>query len=455
MRQIWEKTGYALAETGIFAQEFLLRLELLKFYQEKMGVSAYLVGIGVALGLIWDALSDPIMGYISDHTQSRWGNRRPYLLAGGVLLAICNYFLFHPPDVKNSWLLFFYLVIGYLALNTALTVLSVPHAALSGELAFNPQERVGVFVLRFTFGNLGLFVALLALTMLEVQNASRLVSTIVFFTALISFFAVRKVPSYPIKTKIGLRKSMVDFFSSLKVLWKNGYFRPLVLAYTIAYTGIAINSATGRYYYEYFLGFNRQETGVVLIVFLLVWTLSLVLWSTLARRLDKKTLGFWGVFLLGIMTTFGYPLFPAGKMLWPILAAVVGGLLVGSIVLLDSLVADIVDYDELKTREHREGLYFGLWKMAVKLSRALGLFLSGLALSAIGVDQKRDLSAASGHLGLLFGPGVGLFFILGAIVFLFMPLTAKRHERIQNLLVRRLKLTGQKVAAATGHSVGT
>ena len=83
-----------------------------------------------------------------------------------------------------------------------------------------------------------------------------------------------------------------------------------------------------------------------------------------------------------------YPLFTPGQLFWPVVYSLVGGALAGAIVLLDSLVADSIDYDRLRSRREREGLYFGVWKMSTKISRALGLALAGLLLDLIGFDEE-------------------------------------------------------------------
>ncbi len=443
MLSLPRKAGYASAEAGIFAVEFILRLEVLKFYSEKVGLAPWLVGLASALAIFWDAISDPIMGFISDHTHSRWGNRRPYLLVGGVGLAAAFLLLFHPPLAATQSVKFLYLLGCYLLVNTAMTVLAVPHAALSGEIAFQRDARTRIFALRLIFGNLGLIIALFLTTVYQPETASRWLAFLILTTALLAFFSVTGIASRPIKNRgDGFAQWIKTFVLSLKAALNNGYFRPLLLSYMVAYIGIAINSTMARYYYEYYLKLDRETTGLILGVFLLVWTVGLGLWLLLSRRFGKKWPGWLGVLLLGLMTAIGYPLFPPGQLSWPLAAAVFGGLLVGAIVLLDSLVADIVDHDELKSGEHREGLFFGFWKMAVKLSRALALLLSGLLLSFIGYQEGSTTvpEEVSRNISLLFGPGVGIFFIAGALIFMFMPLTAARHQRIQELLIRRRHL---------------
>jgi GPH family glycoside/pentoside/hexuronide:cation symporter len=155
----------------------------------------------------------------------------------------------------------------------------------------------------------------------------------------------------------------------------------------------------------------------------------------------KKMPAFWASLSLGILTSVVYPLAPAGRMLLPLVIAVIGGFLVGSIVLLESLVADTVDYDELKIGRKREGIYFGFWKMSTKIARACAIALAGNLLHVIGyVPNAEQLPEVSRKLALIFGPGVGVFIIAGALIFLFMPLTTQIHGRIQELLLKRRAL---------------
>ena len=95
------RIGYSVAETGINAVETLLRLYLLIFYTDAVGLAPGWAGLAVALGLCWDAVTDPLMGYLSDRWYSRLGGRRPFLLLGGLLLAISVYLLFSPPFLPS------------------------------------------------------------------------------------------------------------------------------------------------------------------------------------------------------------------------------------------------------------------------------------------------------------------------------------------------------------------
>jgi GPH family glycoside/pentoside/hexuronide:cation symporter len=139
-----------------------------------------------------------------------------------------------------------------------------------------------------------------------------------------------------------------------------------------------------------------------------------------------------------------YPFLPPLRVGHVLAVAVVGGFLVGSIVLLESLVADTVDFDELVTGRKREGVYFGFWKMSAKIARACAIVLAGNLLHVIGyAPNEAQLPAVSGKLALIFGPGVGFYVVAGAAIFLFMPLTNENHRRIQALLAKKRELRGR------------
>lgn len=459
--------GYAVAEIGITAVEVLAQIYLLEFFVTAVGLKASLAGIALAIAVLWDAISDPLMGYISDHTRTKLGKRRPYILSGGILLALSVFLMFSPPSLETQTGKFFFLLFVYLLVNTSMTILAVPHIALGGEMTFVPSERTRIFGWRFFFSNVGFILVLILPSVFSAlfpvqDEVSRLLITrnytsiaiagILIVTCAIAFLTtkgrdqtVSDFEKSPESVKAGTdpRKNERIGFSGLKSVFKNRYFLPLIGAFIIATFGRTFNSSIVNLYYKYRIRLTEAEIGLMILVpFVICLILSILLWVYLAGKFGKKWPAFWGVFLLGLMTMIVYPLFPERGIVPILFVAVFGGFFAGAILLFDSLVADIVDYDELITGEKREGWFFGLWKMATKVARALGLGLGGILLSGIGyqegsADQIPELGF---RLSILFGPVVGSFFILGAFVFLGMPLTKKRHQRIQSLLLKRREI---------------
>lgn len=446
------KAGYASAEWGITAIETLAQIYLLEFYVSVIGLRPSLFGLAMLIAVLWDAISDPIMGYISDHSAFRWGRRRPYILVGGFLLGISVYFLFSPPVFETQIGKFLYLLAVYFLVNTCMTLIAVPHIALGGELVFRSEERNQIFGWRLFFANLGLLTGLIlpaawsssGFDLYDSRSQpSFWVGILVWTVASIAFLSTRK-RDFPIsdwERRSGIRNNPIRaFLDSSKSVLKNRYFLPLLLAFIVATLARTLNSSIGLLYYKKRLLLEDAQVGFrILLPFVLFLTSSIPLWLFLAKKFGKKKPAFWGSLLLGLMTIVAYPILPPGSYEAPLSVAFLGGIFAGSILLFDSLVADVVDYDELKSGEKREGAYFGFWKMATKVVRAIGLGGIGFLLESVGYSEGSGLSQEElgWRLSILFGPVVGLFFVLGALVFTSMRLTPEKHNRIQELLLKR------------------
>ncbi len=444
------KLGYGLAETGITAVQLFTQIYLLKFYTDIVGLMPSLAGIALAISVLWDAVSDPLMGNISDRTNSKWGRRRPYILVGGIFLSLSILMLFSPPSLNTQAGKFAYLLFSYLLVNTAMTVISVPHIALGGELTFERDARTAIFGWRLFFSNVGMLIGMIVpaaiLQSLGDENskaniqssrlqAGEVVSGVILISSMITFWATKGRDE---NSKTNLPN--LAFFSSLKSVLSNRVFIPLLLAFVIATIGRTFNSAIALYYYEYRLGLKESEVVMnILLPFFLILMLSIGFWVWLSKKFGKKKPAFFGIFGLGLLTVIAYPLFPYGKLQPPLIVAVFGGIFAGSILIMDSILTDVVDYDEWKTGQKREGLYFGVWKMGVKFSQAVGIGLSGFLLDFIGFDPSStsQSSEVGFRLAMIFGPGVGFFFILGSLIFLTFPLTDAKHMSIQKILLKR------------------
>lgn len=460
------KLGYGAAEFGVVAVETLLQIYLLKFYNTVVGLPALWTGLALALAIIWDAVSDPLMGGLSDRTRARMGKRRPYIIPGAFALAVGFVLLFNPPTLESNVFKFLFLLVTYVFVNTAMTVVSVPHLALGGEISFDRDERTEVFGYRRVvsiFGSLlGLTLPAMILAVLGGEStpeseqrsrdlASWLLAAPIVLSAVITVFATRGLDHPDTEDRDPI--SLVELLRGQLQALRNPVFLPLLLAFVIAAVGRAINASIGLYYYEFRLQLPEDTTvGKVLLPFFVFFLASIALWVWASRRYGKRPPALVGVGGLGLLTMIVYPLFPPSSLVGPIGMAVVGGVLAGAIVLLDSMVADVVDHDELKTGRAREGLYFGVWKMGTKLSRAIGLGLAGALLGAIGFEEgaSTQTSEVGFRLAILFGPVVGAFFLAGGFVLSRAPMTDAKHRRVQALLKRkRARRAKKRPAPAT------
>ncbi len=447
--------GYGTADLGIAAVESIVQLYLLKFYSEVVGLSATWVGLALAIAMVWDAISDPLMGGISDRTSHRQGRRRPYFVPGSILLSLTFYLLFNPPAAGHQMALFFYLLLAFLLLNTSMTLVAVPHAALAGELSSDRHERSALFGFKRLFATLGALLGLvlpaLVLAYWDEPNdpaamararsvASGLLAPAIVGTAWLSYRLTRGLDR-PSRDRVQWQwRLFANLVLEQREALRNPLFRLLVIAFVIAAIGRTLNASIALYYYEYFLLLSEQDAVVwVLLPFFLSFIASVPMWIFLGKRWGKKRAALLGVLSLGVTTALVYPLFPAGSIVLPLAYSLCGGVMAGAIVLMDALVADSIDYDRIRVRRAREGLYFGVWKMSTKAARALGLLLAGVLLDLIGFPEgggtvTQDVSF---RLALLFGPAVGVLFILAGVLLWYLPLDNAMHDRIQRIARRR------------------
>lgn len=455
--------GYASAEVGITAVETMAQIYLLDFYVSTVGLKPSLFGLAMLIAILWDAISDPIMGYISDRTGFVNGRRRPYILVGGFLLGLGATFLFTPPELETQGLKFLYLVIVYFFTNTFMTMIAVPHISLGGEMSFTPGERNQIFGWRLFFANLGLLSGLLlpAIWVAYGKNgfssrsySSATIWVLLCFVSYLSYFFT-KGRDFPyqrtVTHKISIGENILSFFRSAVFILKNRYFLPLLLAFIVATAARTLNSSLGLLYYKERLLLEDSQVVIrILLPFVFFLTISIPLWVYLAKKFGKKRPALWGSFFLGILTIVLYPILPQGSYEAPLIAAFFGGLFAGSILLFDSLVADVVDYDELLTGEKREGAYFGFWKMATKVIRALGFAFLGFLLEAIGYQAgaQTQNSELGWRITVLFGPVVGGLFVLASLIFTKMGLTSEVHAKIQELLSRKKNIQKRRSSGA-------
>jgi GPH family glycoside/pentoside/hexuronide:cation symporter len=194
--------------------------------------------------------------------------------------------------------------------------------------------------------------------------------------------------------------------------------RPLLIllaAYFVATLGQGLNSTLALYYYRYRLALDEDALGAVLVVFIVALCLTLPAWVKRSHGTGKTRLVAAGTLGLGLLSVVVYPLLPAGGMAGPLMMAVLGGMLLGSTGLLDSLLVDIAE--ACRVPADMMGRLFGIWKFVSKAARALAIALGGVLLETIGYTAGGDIPGhVAERIGWLFGPGVGLFFVLAGCV---------------------------------------
>ncbi len=428
------KAGFGLAEIGLSATELMLQVYLLELYL-RAGLSPLWAGVALTIAVIWDAVSDPLMGALVDRpaASGTLNRRRLWIITAGCFLSAGAFgALFSPQEGGSQEALFMHLLVWYLILNTALTMVGVPHLALVNDLARSPEDRADLFGWRLVMGGLGLLLglslpALVALFNEEATAESGLSGFLLnrsgvgvvlgVLTACVGWLSVAAVwrrltrPSNePVKMK-----ERVSLWEGLKGAMRLPAFRLLLLGFGAISVGRALNASLALIFYKVSLGFEEIQVSAMLLTLAVSIMVAAPLWVLAARRYPKGRVCVGGIAALTVLTSVVYPLFPEG-VLWPVLVfAVVGGALVASVVLLESLLSDVVELSRVESTAELSGSSYGLWRMVIKVSRAIGIALSAVFLWSVGyekgaIEQSYFLGRA---VAWAYGPGVALFFAIG------------------------------------------
>lgn len=411
--------SYASAEFGVSAVESFLRLFLLIYLTDKLGLQPQYAGYAVAIGVLWDAFADPLMGRISDRTRTRFGQRIPWIVLGTPLLALSFVFIFclDTAEVASSQTLFWVVTGINILINSAMTIVSIPHLALGQDIAMDGHERTNIYAWRSFMTLIGLLAGILIPAMagllgIAVKEPERsfalVISLILLFSCSITAFTARKYIKH---------KEMLDSEPPIALgTVMSGPLLILNVSYFFATFGQGINSVIAMYYYRYSLKFSEQQLGGILIVFIFCLAGALPFWVYLSRRHTKVKLISIGVIGLGLLTSLTYPFFPEHSLVGPFVMAIVGGVLLGSTGLLESMLVDTAIAQGVE--ENAMGQVFGVWKFVAKSSRGLAIAAGGQLLAFAGYSaSKQPLGdSVTWNIALLFGPVVGVFFILSGLV---------------------------------------
>jgi GPH family glycoside/pentoside/hexuronide:cation symporter len=431
--------AFALAVVGIPVYVYLP-----KFYTDVVGIEITALGYILASVRVFDAFTDPPMGYITDRTVSRFGRRRPYIAGGAVFVALFMYLLFHPPRATPLFETVWFGICVY-ALFFFWTVVTVPYESLGPEITFDYNERNALFGLRDGLLIAGTLAA--AASPAAVQAAFGLAADAEGERTKFFWIAVIYAPlvigsawwcAWAIRERPLPETSAAGVWKGLRLVFRNRPFKILITAYTISAIGNNLPATLILFYVQYVL--ESPYADLFLLLYFLSGIVFLPGWVVLARRIGKKsawilsiavnTGAFIGVFFLG----------PGDAAIYGVLVFLSGIGLGATLALPSSIQADVIDYDELLTGERREGRYIGLWSIAKKLAAAVGvgagLSILGLAGYVPNAQQPEEVRLALRALYALVPSVCNLAALAIALAY---PISGAVHQRILDGIERRKK----------------
>ena len=440
---------------------------VLIYYSQVLGLNPGLAGLAVGIGLVLDAVTDPLIGYLSDNTHSRWGRRHPWLIASIAPLAASFYFLWHPPAfVEGDTLLFAWLVICNVTMRTAITMFLIPAYAMVAELTSSYDKRTRLltnFHVFYAVLSNGMSVLMYAIWLVPTddisdgvmnaqgyQNAG-LFGTIVIIVSILLFSVslrrfIPKLRQFEIKGTPGPRQ----FFRQVSDVFRTKSARAVVFGGVGYYTGTGTYVALWVYIYSYFWEFTNEQVSIIVIPMALAALFLPPVMKRWSIGREKKTLAIAG--LLGAMVINIVPIalrllgfFPengSDALFWIMFVA--GFFETNLFLVFDiswrSMIADLAERIELDTGRRNEGVISSAITFVSKCADALGTLLAGILLTLIAFPTETAVGevpqSTINRLGLIYGP---LVFVIWFGVILTIGryrISRSRHQEMVDQLGR-------------------
>jgi len=440
-----QKLGFGIFDLGGNMLFTLMSFWALKYLTDTVGIAAVWAGSAVMVGKAWDAVTDPMMGFISDRTLSRWGRRRVYLLFGAVPMCLTMVFFFTAPAYLPQYLHIFWAILALMLLNTASTIINVPYSSLTPELTTDYHEQSSLNGYRFgcaVFGTIAGAGAVQPLVQIFARPGAAdplldqrgfsvmgfILGAVMMIVTLLTFLGTKEKQ---------YRKEDLPtegFFATFKVVFKNKPYVLLLLTYALHMTGISFLTTILAYYTENIL--NRPDITTIVLVLLLVTAMLFIPVSVLvSKKIGKKTT--YQICFVIIASACAAIFFLGHRM--PVeffyFVMIYAGIGVGfSYVAPFAMVPDVIEYEAAKTGVRNEGAYYGMWTFISKLGTALALFVSGHILTLGGyISQAGEGTAVQppsvfNAIRAIIGPLPMVVLIAAIVVIQFYPLDKKEYR---------------------------
>ena len=446
-----EKLAYGAGDVGPAMTANLLTFYQLIFFTDVAGIAPGLAGSVLMIGKIWDAINDPIVGVMSDRTQSKkWGRRYPWMLGGAIPFAITFMLQWVKPDLNGMGLFWFYVVMGIL-FNTAYTAVNLPYTALTPAMTQDYNERTSLNSFRFTFsiGGSLLSIILMILVTLALPGkenqanqyliASGIISVISIVTIIWCVFGTKARTLNHRDQNLGNEEEHLPIVEQFKLAFKNHAFLYVVGIYLCSWLALQIMATVIQFFVLKYMQLPPSVANNLVLAVQGTALIALSFWSWFSGRYGKKAayfagMGIWLVAQIGLFTL------QPGQVNLMYFLGILAGFGVSTAYLIPwSMLPDVIDLDELNTGKRREGFFYAFMVLLQKVGLAAGLFAVGQALEHSGYNGALTIQppAAIEAIRWSIGPLPTVFLILGVILAYFYPITQSYHEEILLKLAER------------------
>ena len=433
------RAGYGIGDYAICLYWSGIGLYLLYFYTDVVGISPILAGWIYALGIGWDAVTDPFMGYLAERTKTKMGSYRPFIYYGSIPLALSFVLLFWVPPFEGT-VLFLFLILVNLIHRSCFTIVSVPYSSLTARITNDSNERTKLTTARMISASFGtLSMSILAFPLIAYFGGANEAFGFLWLAIISGLVAISllSVTVYSVREKVDeiVTSNLPNFVSITKTVATNYPFWIVFGCILIlGSTGVMFNKNL-IYFVKYGLELHEYQ-GLILGVSSGASFLSLPFWAYLALKIGKREtwLISMTIAFIGLLLFFYYPIASLNELL--ILLALIGVGNGAGGVLFWSMLPDTVEYGEWKSGVRTESSLYGFMTFAQKSSIAVAALILGFLLSGIGFEpnQIQSEETISGMKFMMsWIPICGI--IISLVLMYFYPISTKFHGE----LLQRIK----------------
>jgi glycoside/pentoside/hexuronide:cation symporter, GPH family len=441
---------YGSGDFGFSLTNTILSVCFLLFLTDVVGVMPIWAGLAILIGATWDYINDPIVGYITDHTRSRWGRRRPYLLFGALPFGLAFILLWWRPPFASIPALVMYYALAYVLFDTAATFVYMPFFALTPELTSDYDERTSLTSIRMVFSILGSLVAftlpLMVIVSFNPQNADRVLAMGVIF-GLISALPLFLVFWGTRERKEFMEQEQIGFIESIKISVKNRPFVFGLLLFLFNGVTMAIIQVNLLYYIKYVVQRESQSDLIMATIFIVAMC-ALPLWLWISSHLNKRWAYIIGISFLAVVLMVLASLNPQTGMPLIMTLCVLAGIGVSAMHVMPwAIIPDAIEYGELQSGKRSEGMFYSLIQLAQKVASSIAVFLAAAVLQFSGYVTNSGTQPTSAITGIriIAGPIPAFTLGMGILFTALFPLGRDSYREINRQLEERRKAKAEAV----------
>jgi len=456
------KIIYGTGDLGLASWGTLRQIFYAIFLTDVVGLEARIASVAALIGVIWDAINDPLVGMLSDRVQSRWGRRRPFLLIFSIPFGLAYLLMWWAPPWQSQIALAVHMTLAYIFSDTLQTLVAVPFYTLTPEMTSDYDERTELTTYRMFFNLVASLVVAVAAP--EIKNAALqagltisqsylliagLFGGIGTLPFLVMFFFVRERHSKP-PEKTPTVKEISE------TAWRNVPFRFATGLYMLNWMTVDLVALMLPYFLTYWIaqgklaaelsifGASISQESVILGLMFITAIAALPFWNWFSKVTSKRKAYIYGMIFWMVVQILIITVQP-GQNTYILILTILAGISISTAhVLPEAIFPDVLEWEELRTRRRHEGVYYGTKNFLRKLSGAVAIFLALQLLGWFGyqsppegaeVFQQSALTIRT--IRVLTGPFGAVLLFSSIIVAWFYPLTRDKHSRIRSLLERR------------------